>query len=119
MRVLVLALVLLLGPGCFISDEIDEGNKILDQVGGKPPGAAAKAAEEPEPPARAPAARKNEPGMLDSLISWGEKQTEEPKPPPDPADAPVRCYIKGKMQFKTRWDCEARGGRAVDLPPAR
>lgn len=117
MRVLVFSLSLLLCSGCFIADEIDSGVEILDQHGnkGKDKKAARAAAESgADQPA---AAKKEGPGFLDGIVGWAEEALEEPPPPPDPADFPVRCWIDGKEHFRTRWDCEARGGKAVDLPP--
>ena len=115
MRVLVFALSLLLCSGCFVIDEIDAGIEIIDQHGNK--GKNKKSAEPESEPARPAAAEKEGPGFFDAAVSWAEQKLEGPPPPPDPADFPIRCWINGKEHFRTRWDCEARGGKAFDLPP--
>ena len=115
MRVLVFALSLLLCSGCFIADELDAGMKLIDQHADKSVRAARDKANA-EAEAEAQAAAKNEgPGLIDGVVSWAEEVLEEEPPPPDPADFPIRCWINGKEHFRTRWDCESRGGKAVEL----
>lgn len=115
MRALVLALSVLLCSGCFVSDELDKAVALIDQHGNKGKHKKANAEAEAEAEELA-AAQKEGPGFFDEIVSWAEEQLEEPPPPPDPADFPVRCWIRGKEQFRTRWDCESRGGRAFELP---
>jgi hypothetical protein len=121
MRVLLIALTALMASGCFISDELDAGNAIIDQHGnrGKSKKAAAQAEEpaEPDPP---PARRgRKEPGLWDSLVAWVEKELEPEPPPPDPEDAPVRCWIGKREHFSSLGDCRTRGGKPVSLDPVQ
>jgi hypothetical protein len=123
MRIAVLVLALFLAPGCFVGEELDQGDKLLDQHGGKrvqklkQKKGAPKAAETAEAPAPGP--KSEGPGILAELTQWASKKLEGPPPPPDPGDAPVRCFIGDRQLFTSRYDCEAQRGRAVELPPRK
>lgn len=121
MRVLILILVLGLCSACGAFDELEKGNKILDQHGGRHPAGnkAEKAEVEPEPESRPALTRKSGPSAMEKLVSWAEKKLEGPPPPPDPDDAVVRCWVGRHQHFTTRRDCISRGGRASELPSVK
>jgi hypothetical protein len=122
MRIALGLLALVLLTGCWVGDELDKSMEIANSVGKRKvpaesadgsPEAAAGEAE----PAPVPAGAKPGKSLVDEIREWA---TPKPAPtPPDPADAPVRCTIGSRQLFSTRLDCEARGGRAVELPPRR
>ena len=122
MRVLILTLALGLCSACGAFDELEAGNKILDQHGGRhPAGNKAETSEvEPDPHSAPPAPkRKSGPSTMEKLVSWAEKKLEGPPPPPDPDDAVVRCWVGRHEHFTTRRDCASRGGRSHELPPVK
>ena len=116
-------LVLPLASGCFIVDELDQGQERLDQHS-PTRNAHARAkrrghrADEP-----APEATEEAPGLLERAKEWlvavpelvaglrfggGDDDADRP---PDPRDAMVRCDVDGGLLFTHRSDCAARGGR--------
>jgi hypothetical protein len=104
--------------GCFAMDEIDQGQKVMDQHYGKARQnqKAAQAAE--APPAEKPGAA--EPGMLDRARAWWEAKRaaggeSDTGPGPDPEDVLVRCKLGGGTQFMRKFDCQLRGGKPVEL----
>ncbi len=119
MRTAVLVATLLFASGCWVGEELDHGDKLLEQHGGK----RIKKAKAPKAAAEAPAAesepaqKSQGPGMLQELTAWASKKLEGPPPPPDPGDAPVRCFLGDRQLFTSRYDCEAQRGRVVELPP--
>jgi len=119
MRIAVLFAALLLLPGCWVADELDQGDKLLEQHAGKRiKQAKAKKGRAEAPQAESEPARKSEgPGMLQELATWAGKKLEGPPPPPDPGDTPVRCFVGDRQLFTSRYDCEAQRGRVVELPP--
>jgi len=139
MRVLCIALIALMASGCFVSDELDKGNEILDQqISGKKAKMGVARQEAPSEPADEPGlwdslvgwfeeepdpakarAQRKEPGLWDSLVGWVEEELEPEPPPPDPEDAPVRCRIGKREHFSSLRDCQARGGKPVSLDPVQ
>jgi hypothetical protein len=117
-RIAPILLCCLLFSGCFIAEELDKGEAILDQHGAglrrARAAAKAKAAEEAAPPFRraAPAA----PGIKQKLSKWWKEVSEEGPAPDDPNNGVVRCELGKKVLFTRQKDCEIRGGRAVSLP---
>lgn len=112
-RVGILIAVLLLAPGCFVFDELDKGQKLMEQHSPKTDAqrkAASQAAEAPAKP------EKPQPGLLDQVRDWIAQRTAEaePKrPQADPDDVPVSCRIGGHVQFVRKSDCQLRGGRVI------
>jgi hypothetical protein len=123
MRIAAILAALLLCSGCWVADELDSGSELMDKHskrGTKEHRAAkAKRGADTGAPAEptAPAAKPEGPGMLEEIVAWVGKKLEGPPPPPDPGDAPVRCLVGKSQLFSSRSDCEARGGRPIDLPP--
>ncbi len=111
MRAFVAIAAVSLCSGCFVSDELDKGMDLMDRH-----------AREDRRSENKPAPAEKEPGPkgpsgLDELWGWATKVSEPTRRPPDPRDAPIRCFVGKRELFSTRSDCESRGGRAVELPP--
>jgi hypothetical protein len=119
MRTAVVVVALLFASGCWVGEELDQGDKLLEQHAGKRIKKAKERKGAPAAPeAEAAPARKSEgPGILAELTTWASKKLEGPPPPPDPGDAPVRCFVGDRQLFTSRYDCEAQRGRVVELPP--
>jgi len=110
---LVVALLASLCQGCFVFDEIDKGQALMDQHS---PRAREKKAQEEKAKADASATRasaKQEEGTLEGLRKCWEKKREPAPPQRDPSDVPVRCQIGGSMHFTRKSDCTLRGGRVI------
>ena len=113
-RLLVVLGLALLCQGCFVFDEIDKGNEILDKHyghdrrPGKKEGRAGAGREQEE---------EEEPGMLASLKERALEQWDEwTKPKPverDPDDIVVRCDLGESVTFTRKSDCNIRGGRVI------
>ena len=111
--ILLIALLASLCQGCFVLDEIDKGQQLMDQHS---PGArkqAAKRKEAEEAPRSARAGAKQEEGTLDGLKKWWKKKREPAPPKRDPDDGVVRCQIGRTTQFTRKSDCTLRGGRVT------
>ena len=95
-RVIPLLAASLLLTGCFVFDEIDKGNEILDQnFSGKP------AQQAPEQKAPAPQAGA---GWWANAKSLGDAPT-------DAKDPAVACAIGKSTRFMRKSDCLSQGGR--------
>ena len=108
-RLLLCLLIPLLCGGCFVFDEINKGQELMEQH-------SPKDIDEEPPPAAASSSRrpKEEPnllvGLLDSAKAWWKAETA-PKPVErDPDDIVVRCDLGDRMQFTRKSDCQVRGG---------
>ena len=82
--------------GCFVFDELDAGEKIMEQ------NAAAKPAAAPAQPA---AAHQTGSGWWANAKSLSDTPAEPSK---DPA---VACTVGGSMRFMRKSDCLSQGGR--------
>jgi hypothetical protein len=97
--------------GCFVFDEIDAGQKWMDDHS---PNAERRGEEAPPATALASARKpKSEPGMGDKLKQWWAKVTEPPPPPPDPNDVIVRCQLGAATHFTRKNECLLRGGKVI------
>jgi hypothetical protein len=101
-RLAVLLLACVLGSGCFVFDEIDEGKAMLkspkDKSDAKVAAAKAKAG--------APAAK----GGKDWWASAKSIEAPADAEPGDP-NTPVSCQLHGSTRFMRRGDCLSQGGR--------
>lgn len=109
-RILVVALLASLCQGCFVLEEIDKGQQIMEQHS---PRARELKAQQEEAEAGPPASAKREAGTLEKLKKWWKKKREPAPPKRDPDDVIVRCQIGGTMHFTRKSDCILRGGRAI------
>jgi hypothetical protein len=89
--------------GCWVIDEIDKGQEVLDRHSGK------KAEEKEEAkPATAPQNR-----TLDAYFTEQERQGKTKTfTPGQVSEGIVSCKLGGSVQFMTRESCAARGGHA-------
>lgn len=110
--------VALLCSGCFVLDELEEGQKRMEQDS---PARSSSESPEPEAPGgartgpgfleRAQSAIGRVPGALRDLAGMGASGSGGGQQPRDPAEHMVRCEVDGSLIFTRRIDCEARGGR--------
>lgn len=111
-RKTVIALALLgLASGCFVADELDSGQAIMDK--NSPRGARAKA--EAEAPRKAGAKDGDASGSIaetgrEALASVEGWWNDLGKPEPDPNDEIVRCRVAGTIQYTLESNCRSRGG---------
>jgi len=97
-RVSVLLLTCLFLSGCFVFDELDKGNKILDANFSK------NAKASPEPAEKAPAPQAGS--------GWWANAKSLTGPPSDPGNDPaVSCTVGGKTRFMRKSDCLSQGGK--------
>jgi hypothetical protein len=111
--ILVVALLASLSQGCFVLEEIDKGQQIMDQHS---PRAREKTAKQEEAGPAPRAGAKQEEKPFERLKKWWKEKREPgpPEPPKrDPDDVIVRCEIGGTMQFARKFDCMLRGGRVL------
>jgi hypothetical protein len=112
--ILTIAFLCLLGSGtgCFVADELDSGEQIMNH------NSARAKNKKPEPAQTAG----NESGStLESLRnmssgafgSMKEKIEEATKKEPDPSNTIVQCRVDGRTEFKRKYDCQSLGGRIV------
>jgi len=97
-RVLVLLLACVFASGCFAFDEIDKGNKILDQNFSKP-------AEKPPAP-NDPAAQ----GAQAGGSWWANAKSIEGRPVGEGEQAVVSCRVGKATKFMRKGDCLSQGG---------
>ena len=116
-RLLTLALLLttlVFATGCFVFDELDQGQKELDAH--RPQAVKQKEAEE-----KAKTAKSGEAPATYSQVTqaWWKDAKSLPSAPEEEADAAgnpnatVTCKHGGKTFFTRRSDCLARGSRSV------
>ena len=111
--VLVVTLLASLCQGCFVLEEIDKGQQIMEQHS---PRAREKQAQQEE--ARtgrgsASASAQPQEGTLEGLQKWWEKKSAPAPPERDPDDVVVRCKIGGSVHFARKFDCMLQGGRVL------
>jgi hypothetical protein len=108
-RLLAFAATALLAPplsGCFVIDEIDKGQKFLDDHSPK-----AKKKVETDDEKAAPVAGKK--GAIDAYFRAEEEDgTTKSFAPGEVSEGIVACKLAGSTQFMKRENCSARGGRA-------
>ena len=120
-RLLLCFPIVVLLSGCFVFDEIEQGNAFLDAH--SPRGSKQqemKLAEEAEKEAAdAKAASSDKPfswaGVKETVDEWWQEALEEEPLERDPSDGVVRCEIRGSVQFLRKSDCSLRGGRVFEL----
>ncbi len=109
--------------GCFVADEIRQGDALIDQhsVGWREKKKSMKRAEEETEKAEAEAqnlkARNTGPGVKDKLSDWWRETVDEEPVKSNPNDKIVSCNIGGRQQFLRESDCQLRRGRAAEFKP--
>jgi hypothetical protein len=107
-RTLVAVAATALCSGCFVFEELDHGEEVMEQLG---PGKRKEVADAEQPPATTSGG--SGPGMLERLKQWWNKAGERSPAPRDPSDRIVRCTQGGSVQFMRESDCQLRGGRVT------
>lgn len=119
-RLLLIVLTSACLSGCFVLDELDKGDALLEQHS---VGLREKREREAKEAAEAAAAKPStrlahgEPGVREKLEELWKDALEEERPPPDPSDVIVQCAVSGSVRFTRKSDCELRGGRITLLQP--
>jgi hypothetical protein len=98
LRALSLLVICALASGCFVFDELDKGNKILDQnfSSNKP--------AEPAPAQKAPAAQAG-------AGWWANARSLNDTPSDAGSDPAVACTVGKSTRFMRKSDCLSQGGR--------
>ena len=110
LRILALALVAQLASGCFVFDEIDKGNKLMEENSGK-----LQQKQKEEAAAATAAAKGGTTGEGEKKKSWWETARTISAADKAPTDDPhVRCSLGGKERFMVQSDCVSQGGRPVN-----
>jgi len=113
LRLLALLLVALLGSGCFVLDELDKGNEILDSHSptrskGAQAHAAAAAGQQPGKPGDP----KQDPKAREK--AWWESARTLSRADEKPSEDPnVRCRLGGNVRFTRQTDCLTQGGTVL------
>jgi hypothetical protein len=94
-RVIVLLLACVFASGCFVFDEIDKGQKILE-------------AHSPDKPAAAPA--ENAPAAQGGAGWWANAKALSGSPAGDGDSQVVSCAIGKTTKFMRKGDCLSQGG---------
>jgi hypothetical protein len=106
--------------GCFIAEEIRQGDALIEQhsVGWREKKKGKQKAEEEATKAEAETqsqrARNAGPGVKSKLSDWWQETVEEEPVKTDPNDKVVSCTIGGKVQFLRKSDCQLRRGRMAE-----
>jgi hypothetical protein len=110
LRLLILALVAQLVSGCFVFDEIDKGNKLMEQNSG----VQQKKKAEEAAAAQAAATKTGNAAEGEKKKGWWETARSISAADKAPTDDPhVRCDIEGKERFMVQSDCVTQGGRPL------
>ena len=114
-HLLPLTLVLWLCSGCFVLDEIDKGQAIMDQHGSQErrEAEAAKRKAEEEEAAKGGSLLATLQDQVASIGGWLDEVTEEAPPERNPEDTVVQCQIASRTHFVRKSDCLIRGGRPL------
>jgi hypothetical protein len=114
-RLLPLTLLLWLCSGCFVLDEIDKGQAIMDQHASKErrEAEAAERKAEKEEAAKGGSLLADLQDQVASVGGWLAEATQVAPPERDPDDTVVQCQISGRTHFLRKSDCQIRGGRAL------
>jgi hypothetical protein len=107
----LLASALLAGPGCFVLDELDKGNAMMDKRvaarrGERPPATATPAPSKPA--SRAGSVTADATARLESW--WNEARSLAPGSRPEGV---VRCRANGQEVYTREASCAARGGTVL------
>jgi hypothetical protein len=100
-----------LASGCFVIDEINAGQEIMDQH--RPHG---KKAEEDAAKTGSP--EDSSPGLVARVKDWwdglgpesGGATPRDSGPPPHPDNVLGRCDLGGSLTFMRKFDCQRKGG---------
>lgn len=112
LRLFAVLLVAFLASGCFVFDELDKGNKILDNNFSHHAGEQAKDKEPAT--ANAKGGKPNPDDPKEKAKSWWQSahtlSRADEKPSKDPN---VKCDIGGKVRFSRQSNCVSQGGKVL------
>jgi hypothetical protein len=94
-RAIVLLLACVFATGCFVFDELDKGQKTMEELS-------------PTKPAAAPA--ENAPAAQGGAGWWANAKSLEGRPTGDGEGQVVSCTIGKAMKFMRKGDCLSQGG---------
>lgn len=103
--------------GCFVIDEIQKGNDLIDQHStGWREEKKLKDKKAKELAENASASRDSPyttwKGVKEKAQLWWQEALEEEAVTAEPTDTVVSCQLGGQVQFLRKSDCATRGGRA-------
>jgi hypothetical protein len=109
LRLAALLLVALLGSGCFVLDELDAGNEIMDSHSATRNKNAKAAAE------KAAAEKQGEPqDPKERQKTWWDSATSLSSADQAPKEDPhIRCRIEKSERFMRQSDCLTQGGAVL------
>ena len=111
--------------GCFIAEEIRQGDALIEQhsVGWREKKKGIEHAEaetaKAEAGAQSQKAQNRGPGVPDQLADWWQETVEEEPVKANRDDKLVSCVVGGRTQFIRESDCQIRRGRAAELKSQR
>ena len=106
----LLAGLCLSGTGCWVLEEIDKGQAILEHHSSAPKNKAAEEADGAKSGGGFSLAALKERGA-DAFKDISGRVEEALKKEPDPENVVVRCWIEGRMEYARKFDCQSKGGR--------
>jgi hypothetical protein len=106
LRLVVLALTTILGLGCFVFDELDAAQALMDKPGFSDKQQQKK--KKPDPAPQSEAAPEKSHADRPSVGDWWKKTRSLTSG--EVSDEIVRCELGGATQFMRRPNCLARGG---------
>lgn len=120
-RVIAIAGAALWLSGCFVFEELDKGDAIIEQHSAglrkKRKEAEAAAAAAAEADERRTASSPQGPDIRARLAEWWRNALEDDREEAAPDDAIVRCELHGSLIFTRESDCQARGGELTRVEP--
>ncbi len=100
--------------GCFVFDELDKAEKLMDETTG---GRAARKRNEEKAAAATASSQKPakgaEEGILERARELWDKATAPAPVPPDPDNILVRCQLPNGARFTRKFDCLSQGGEIL------
>jgi hypothetical protein len=111
--ILLLGLALCFGAtGCFVLDELDKGNDLMDRHSGKKKARQKAGKETPGGGSGVSIASLKEKGA-GTFGQLSEKLEEVMKKEPDPDNVIIRCEVEGRVLYRRTFDCRSLGGQVV------
>ena len=114
-RLIAIVLLVWLCPGCFAFEELEKGEALMDQYGGRD--ASESPAEQKTAGGRARDSREvgsyGLAAWTDKVEGWWQAAWERKPPERDPDDIVVRCELGPALRFTRKSDCITRGGRIL------
>jgi hypothetical protein len=96
--------------GCFVFDEIDQGQEVMRKHSRQGQEDASEGAEASEEGLNLAALKRS---GTDRFGNIQERVEEAMKPERDPDDIVVRCRVEGNIQYMRKFSCQSLGGRVL------